>query len=159
MPTFTTVAFIFSLKYLCTHLNPIFCCFCSISEWIQWGFFLLMLVCIHYPSSHSHQYTFALFPASSITLPCFFPSCVWGLCVFFGTTFAWNWRDTLQFGASVMRGNEKDDQGSSSSLETAFVNLYMYRVHVSDLLLPSPNMTLLKRWQNISIMQPLSSLL
>lgn len=56
-------------------------------------------------------------------------------------------------------GNENDDRGSHIPLVTTFVNLYMYRVNVSDLLLPSPDMTLLKRWQNIWIMQPLSSLL
>lgn len=102
------------------------------------------------------------------SFPCFshYPAMLFSLlyirtriCVFFEMTVAWNRRDTLQFGGSVTGGNENDDRGSHIPLVTTFVNLYMYRVNVSDLLLPSPDMTLLKRWQNIWIMQPLSSLL
>lgn len=114
----------------------------------------------------SGLYTLSFLPLSLIhihSFPCFshYPAMLYsllyirdGICVFFEITIAWNWVDTLQFGGSVTRGMRK-----TIGVQTAFLNHYVYGVNVSDLLLPSPNMTLLKRWQNIWIMQPPSSLL
>lgn len=45
---------------------------------------LFLLVCVHYPSLHSHSTTLALFPASSIILPCFISPPIyegWNMCV------------------------------------------------------------------------------